>query len=121
MIKISDELDKKLKSCISDVEFAKTLADNGVDVQEYERALPDEVLSRIGGGFTNYNNDRIYCPWCENEEEDELSYQVLVSIYHCEDIYRCRKCDKYFKSQMGKGKDAVPIRIWYDPNAIFEW
>lgn len=121
MFKFTDELNEKLKNCKNDVEFAKTLADNGVNVEEFERSLPDEVLSKIGGGFENYNGDRVYCPWCKNEDKDELSYQVLVSTYHCEDIYRCRKCNEFFKSDKGKGEDAVPIKLYWDPNKIFEW
>lgn len=121
MITISKELQEKLKNCKSDVEFSKMLADNSVNVEEYEKSLPDDVLEKIGGGFVNYNDDRVYCPWCDNAEEAEISYQVLVSIYHCEDIYRCRKCNGFFKSEKGKRGDAVPIKLYWDPNAIFEW
>ena len=51
MIKISDELKEKLKTCKSDVEIAKMLADNGVDVEEFQKSLPDEILSKIDGGY----------------------------------------------------------------------
>ena len=116
MIKISDELKEKLKTCKSDVEIAKMLADNGVDVEEFQKSLPDEILSKIGGGYEDISGDIIYCPWCKNKESKEISSQILASLFNQEYIYRCRKCDCYFKQGQGFGDQAEMIKLYENPN-----
>ena len=116
MITISDELKEKLKSCKSDVEVCKMLADNGIDVEEFEKTLPDEVLSQIGGGYKDINGDWIYCPWCNNSEKSELSHQILASLVNQAYIYRCCKCNQYFMQNSGYGADIKMIKLYENPN-----
>ena len=97
MINISDELKEKLANCNSDVEFAKTLADNGIDVEEYQKTLPEEVLDKIGGGYEDLLNVDVYCPHCNNGDSDQISYQILASLTSLRSKYRCRKCGGFFR------------------------
>ena len=106
MINISDELREKLKTCKSDVEACKMLADNGVDVEEFQKSLPDEVLNKVGGGYKDIIGDTVYCPWCKESEYDSISYQCIASLFSNIDTYRCRTCGKFFE------KD------WYDDGSI---
>ena len=108
---ISDDLRKKLANCISDVEFAKTLADNGVDVEEFEKSLPDEILSKIVGGYEDLYGDNVYCPWCNNDNSDEISFQVFTSISTFASTYRCRKCDNYFRKGSEDGETIIMVKV----------
>ncbi len=42
MINLSDELKEKIADCKSDVEVAKMLSDNGIDMEEFEKTLPEK-------------------------------------------------------------------------------
>lgn len=112
---ISDELREKLKDCRSDVEVAKILADNGVDVEEFQKSLPDEVLEKIGGGFKDIFGHKIVCAWCGEELSDNISYQVVASFLNNVDFYRCRKCAKFFAEASVNGTSTT-IRV-ADPMA----
>lgn len=96
MINLSDELKEKIADCKSDVEVAKMLSDNGIDVEEFEKTLPEEVLNKIGGGYTDFLDVDVYCPHCHNENKDDISYQVLASLSSLRSKYRCRKCGGFF-------------------------
>lgn len=84
----------------SDVEFCRLLAENGIDVQKLQRKIPDEVLSRIGGGNENLSGTKICCPNCENSDSGEISVQVLSSAFSNNSKYRCCKCGCYFKQEL---------------------
>ncbi|MCR5095478.1 MAG: hypothetical protein K6A70_01905 [Erysipelotrichaceae bacterium] len=105
MINLSDELKEKLDACKSDVEVAKMLSDNGIDMEEFEKTLPKEVLNKIGGGYTDFMDVDVYCPHCHNEDKEEISYQVLASLGSLRSKYRCCKCGGYFaKTDTGQMK-----------------
>ena len=38
------------------------LADNGIDVEEFEKSLPDDVLKKVGGGYEDIIGDSVHCP-----------------------------------------------------------
>lgn len=97
MINLSDELKAKLSECKSDVETAKMLADNGIDVEEFEKQLPEDVLKAIGGGYDDMLGVEVYCPHCGNKDEDEISFQVIASFTSFRSKYRCRKCGGFFR------------------------
>ena len=37
------------------------LADNGIDVEEFEKSLPDDVLKKVGGGYEDIIGDSVHC------------------------------------------------------------
>lgn len=82
------------------------LADNGIDVEEFEKSLPDDVLKKVGGGYEDIIGDSVHCPWCKENRYDEISYQCISSLFSRIDTYRCRSCGKFFE------KD------WYDDKTI---
>ena len=52
---LSDEVKTKLKSCKTDDEMKKVLAEAGI-------ALPDEVLSEVSGGkHSSCPDDKLFC------------------------------------------------------------
>ena len=120
-IQISDELREKLKTCKSDVEVAKMLADNGVDVEEFQKSLPDEVLNRIGGGYKDVFGDTISCPWCNESESGNISYQVTASFLCSIDYYRCRSCNNYFRRVSYDDGTYEMKRLNDDPLKNIEW
>ncbi len=111
MINISDELNEKLKTCRSDVESCRMLADNGIDVEEYQKALPDEVLKKINAGYEDMIGDTVFCPWCKETASDKISYQTLISLRYNNDTYRCRKRGKFFEKGDFDGTDVEMVRI----------
>ncbi|MBR0418841.1 MAG: hypothetical protein IJI66_06705 [Erysipelotrichaceae bacterium] len=121
MIQISDEPREKLKTCKSDVEVAKMLADNGVDVEEFQKSLPDEVLNRIGGGYKDVFGDTICCPWCNESESGNISYQVTASFLCAIDYYRCRSCNKFFRRVSYDDETYEMRRLSDDPLKNIEW
>ena len=121
MIKISDELREKLKTCKSDVEVSVMLADNGINVEEFEKSLPDEVLSRIGGGYKDIFGDTIYCPWCNEKESGNISYQMMASFLCSNDYYRCRTCGKFSERVTYTDGTAEMIRLRDDPMDTIEY
>ena len=97
MKKISKELEEKLINTPSNVGVCKLLAENGIDPEEYERSLPDSFMDKVNGGYKSFGST-IECPWCENEDKDEISYQIWASMWtDGASKYRCRKCNRYFK------------------------
>ena len=82
----------------SDVGVCKLLAENGIDLEEFEKTLPDSFLNQVNGGYKDAFGSHIYCPWCNNEDSDEISRQFFASLFTDGAVkYRCCKCDKYFK------------------------
>ncbi|MBR3266001.1 MAG: hypothetical protein IKI61_08620 [Erysipelotrichaceae bacterium] len=53
------------------------LADNGIDVEEFEKSLPDDVLKKVDGGYEDIIGDSVHCPWCKENRYDEISYQCI--------------------------------------------
>lgn len=76
----------------TDVEACKILADKGIDVEKLQKELPDEFLSQIGGAYVDWCGVEIHCPTCGNADKNELSFQVIATLYAFKTIYRCRKC-----------------------------
>ena len=98
MIKISKELEEKLVNTASNVGVCKLLAENGIDPEEYEKSLPDSFMDKVNGGYKSFGGTTIKCPWCQNEDEDEISYQIWASMWtDGASKYRCCKCEGYFK------------------------
>lgn len=101
MMKLPERLLEKLKEAEGDVALCSLLAENGVDPEEFEKSLPEDVLEQVQGGTdeTRKLTDCI-CPNCGNADRDELSRQFWLSWLIIPDgcsAYRCRKCDTYFR------------------------
>ena len=118
MINISDELREKLKTCKSDVETCKMLADNGIDVEEFQKSLSDDVLKKVGGGYTDIIGDTVYCPWCNESRSENISYQCITSIINKTDTYRCRTCKKFFDKEFYDDGTIEMVRLDNDFNPI---
>ena len=90
------------------------LADNGIDVEEFEKSLPDDVLKKVGGGYEDIIGDSVHCPWCKENRYDEISYQCISSLLNRIDSYRCRSCGKFFEK--GRYDDRTIEMIKLDEN-----
>ena len=97
MLKLSKELLEKLDRAKGDAEFCKTLADNGVDPEAFEKSLTDEEPERASGGFKNADGHKVKCPWCGEDGEDMISYQFWATLNSTTIKYRCRSCNKYMR------------------------
>ena len=112
MIKISKELEEKLINTASDVDACKLLADNGIDPEEYEKSLPDSFLNKVNGGYKSLGGTTIKCPWCQNDDEKEISYQIWASMWtDGVSKYRCCKCENTLKSVLTAPPNAMTINF----------
>ena len=111
MMRLSDAIADKLKGVRSDVEVCKILADNGVNVEEFEKTLSEEELAQVGGGFQK-GVAEVHCtnPNCLEAASENISYQFFASLFTDAYYYRCRTCGTYF--QMSKFGSLSP----WDPN-----
>ena len=61
--------------------------------------LKDENLKNVNGGYENYMDQEVYCPECQNHDEDNFSYQFwatwLTTRTGISQIYQCKNCNKY--------------------------
>lgn len=99
MMDLSKEMKEKLSEAKSDVDACKMLADNGIDVEEFEKSLSESELETIKGGYTPAFSDfEIECPNCHNGEKEMISRQFWASMF-CDSAtkYRCRNCNTCFK------------------------
>ena len=111
---IPAEVQKKLDAAISDVETCKILAENGIDVEMIEQMITDagfdqikiglqeerdKELEMISAGFKLNDGVELVCT-CGAKDPEDFSYQFWCSSFDCgpdEGIFRCRKCNRYFK------------------------
>ena len=97
--KIPDDVLKQLEKTSNDVEFCKTLADNNIDVEQFEAELKktgmafpepgtrlaDEMMENVSGGWKDDPNDPfevdVECPNpnCRSKERKDHSYQYFRS------------------------------------------
>ena len=103
---ISDEVAERLKDAKNDVEFCRILADSGVDVEKFQKQLPEDCLDAVSGGYLDMGQI-VRCPKCRNGEKSEISWQALISTMNEADRYRCRKCNSYFQID----EDGYPYLI----------
>ena len=119
------EVLEKLKGVVSDVEFCKILADNGIDVEEIEKkvknsgvdfsestvVLDNDELSNINGGWYEWVSDHnvLYeCPHCHNGDRERNSRQFWASLganflsSQAVVIYRCRNCGHFWEMRQGQ-------------------
>ena len=128
--KIPDDVLKQLEKTSNDVEFCKTLADNNIDVEQFEAELKktgmafpepgtrlaDEMMENVSGGWKDDPNDPfevdVECPNpnCRSKERKDHSYQYFRSSWSgiewifggdTAQFYRCKKCGQYFKIMDG--------------------
>ena len=93
---ISEDLIEKLKEAKDDVSICKALADSGIDVEKLQKQVPDEILSQIGGGYSDLGGVEVYCPICGNGDSDAISFQIFASLFYVTEVCRCRKCGNKF-------------------------
>ena len=112
MMKLSDAIVDKLKGVKSDVEVCQILADNGVNVEEFEKTLSDEELTQVGGGFPKGKVD-VHCtnPECGESASENISNQFFASLFTDAYHYRCRTCGHYF------GLSSFGTLHDWDPNS----
>ena len=80
----------------SNVEILKKFVEQGVDVEAFEKQLPDDLLNSISGGYEDFWDDSVYCPNCNNADKERISYQYWATITNHHAVYRCRNCEKFF-------------------------
>jgi predicted RNA-binding Zn-ribbon protein involved in translation (DUF1610 family) len=109
MQKLPNELLDKLQDARSDMEACKMLADNGVNVEEFEKSVSNEELNKIAGGWQCFGYE-FKCPNCGEADRDNISRQFWASMFmDSATKYRCRTCNHYFKiSTYGTVSDLGP-------------
>lgn len=118
---LSESVMEQLEQSNGDVEFCKILADNNVDVEQFESIiknsglefptpgsrLSDELMGNISGGWHEINGRvEIMCPYCGASQRHEHSVQFFRTLWNgvtgifdsgeSGDYYRCKKCNHYF-------------------------
>ena len=92
---ISDELRERLQKAPSDMEACRILAEGGIDLEEMERALSDDELEGVSGGWMDGGND-LCCYHCGNRDRNMVSRQFWASLFASSTKYRCKVCNGYF-------------------------
>ena len=68
-------------------------------IQEDVKALKDENLKDVNGGYENFIDQKVYCPNCNISDESNFSYQFwatwLTTRTCISQIYQCKNCKKY--------------------------
>ena len=108
---ISDELKEQVNESKSDNQACRALADAGVDVEAFEKELPDDYMNTVAGGWEGLDGRDLHCPHCGNNDRDEVSYQIWASMFmDSASKYRCKKCNHYFKiTSYGECVDLGPV------------
>lgn len=130
---------EKLKTAKGDVDFCRILAENGIDVENFEKQVKEsgvdfgqigvvmdsDELAQVAGGWTKEISSGSYyveykCPYCGNGDRDRHSYQFWASLGSelwalgngGGDIYRCKNCGHYWEMRHG----MINRRDDYDVN-----
>ncbi len=104
--KLSPEILEKLEGVYSDAECCKILAENGVNLDEFEQTiadhgfdmhkiglqLPDSELGAVTGGFYDKDyQDDLDCPYCGDNNRDNFSRQFWRSLCTNKKSFYCCK------------------------------
>ncbi len=108
---ISEKLKQQINDSKSDMEACKALADAGIDLETFEKELPDGYMDKVAGGWAGVDNRDLHCPHCGNNDRDEVSYQIFASMFmDSAGKYRCKKCNHFFKiTTYGECVDLGPV------------
>ena len=84
IVRLPDDVMKKIEGAYSDAECCRILAENGVNLDEIEKTIadhgfdmhkiglqvPENELENVAGGFkdSDYFED-VACPWCNTSEK----------------------------------------------------